>query len=307
MSERAYRFFCRLLQAAFTMRGMRTVLALLVAALPTAALAQWTVDAQLARTYDDNLSRAQRKSDIVRDHALALRGGLGRTFVVADGDLVLRGEARAARYDDVLGLDHAAAGAGASWRRKLGLGLTAPWLAADAAMFLEDHATAVRDGRSAALSLELGKRFGPRFDASLSALYDRRRQRDDFPTVPGFSGEPFSLQGRSLALQARYALHEKLLAFGAFAARRGDVVSSTRRNPQIFGESAAIAPDPAFGPDFIAYKLTGAETASATLGLSWALGAMASLDVALATDRTRARGGLDYDGNVYSLSLVYRD
>jgi hypothetical protein len=289
------------------MRGMRPVLALLVAALPAAAAAQWTLDAQVARTHDDNLSRAQRESDIVGDRALALRGALGRAFVVADGDLVLRGEARAARYDDVLGLDHGAVGAGASWRRKLGLGLTAPWIAADAAIFAEDYGTAVRDGRSAALSLELGKRFSARFDASLGAVYDRRRQRDDFPTVPGFSGEPFSLQGRSLALQGRFALHEKLLAFGALAARRGDVVSSTRRNPQIFLESAAIAPDPAFGPDFIAYKLTGAETTSATLGLSWALGAKASLDFAVASDRTQARGGLEYDGNVYSLALVYRD
>jgi hypothetical protein len=286
---------------------MRTALALVLAALPAAAVAQWRFDAEAARVYDDNLSRAQRDSDIIRDHALALRGALGRRFVVADGDLVLRGEARAARYDNYLGLDHAALGVGAAWRRKLGLGLTAPWLAADATLLAEDYDEPVRDGSRAALSLELGRRFGPRFDASLAAAYDRREQREDLATVPGISGRPFSLQGRSLSVQARFAFDERLLAFGAVAGRRGDVVSSTRRNLQIFRESAAIADDPAFGPDFIAYKLTGARTSSYTVGLSWALGAKASLDAAVTGDSTRARGGLDYDGNVYSLSLVYRD
>ena len=72
-------------------------------------------------------------------------------------------------------------------------------------------------------------------------------------------------------------------------------------------ESAAIAADPAFGPDYIAYKLTGARTDSYTLGLSWALGVNASVDAALTSERTSARGGLDYDANVYSVSLVYRD
>jgi hypothetical protein len=286
---------------------MRVAAAVLVALLPPAAAAQWTFDAQGAWVYDDNLSRAQRDSDIARDHALALRGALGRAFVVADGDLVLRAEARAARYDHYLGLDHAALGAGASWRRKLGLGLTAPWLAADAALFEEDFSEPVRDGRRSALSLELGKRFGPRFDASLGAAYDRREQRHDLPLVPGISGKPFSLQGRSLFLRGNLAFGESWLVFAAAAARDGDVVSSTRRNPQIFRESAAIAGDPAFGPDYIAYKLTGARTSAYTLGLSWALGARASLDAAVTTERTSARGGLDYDGNVYSLSLVYRD
>jgi hypothetical protein len=278
---------------------MRTALALLVAMLPATAVAQWTFDAEIARTYDDNLSQAQRETDIARDHALALRGALGRVFVVAGGDLVLRGEARAARYDDYRGLDYAAFGIAAGWRRKLGLGLTAPWLAADAALSEEDYREPVRDGPRAALSLELGKRFGPRFGASLVAAYDRREPREE--------DGPFALQGRSLELRGTFAFDDRLLAFGAIAERRGDVVSSTRRNPQIFREAAAIAPDPAFGPDFIAYKLTGARTSLYTIGLSWALGARASLDAAMTTDRTSARGGLDYDGNVYSLSLVYRD
>jgi hypothetical protein len=282
-------------------------LALVLMFVPAVAAAQWTFDASGAWTYDDNLSRAQRESDTRRDHFLALRGALGRALVLADGDATLRAEARAARFDEFTGLDHAALGAGAAWRRKLGLGLTAPWLAADAALFAEDYREPLRDGTRAALSLELGRRFSRSFDAALSAAYDRRWQREEYATVPGFSGEPFSTRGTTVGARAGLALGERLLAFGAAAARHGDVTSSTRRNPEIFRESAAIASDPAFGPDFIAYKLTGARTIAYSLGLSWALGAKASVDAAATREETRARGGLDYDGNVYSVSLVYRD
>jgi hypothetical protein len=108
-------------------------------------------------------------------------------------------------------------------------------------------------------------------------------------------------------LKGSFALAEPVLLFGAAGVRRGDVVSSTRRNLQIFRESSAIANDPAFGPDFVAYRLTGARTESYSLGVSWALGRRASIDASVGADRTHARGALDYDGNVYAVTLVYRD
>jgi hypothetical protein len=102
-------------------------------------------------------------------------------------------------------------------------------------------------------------------------------------------------------------LTERALLKASAGARQGDVVSSTRRNFQIFVESAAIANDPAFGPDFIAYRLSGARTRIYTVGVSWALGRRASIDGELLRHETKARGGLDYDGNIYSISLVYRN
>jgi hypothetical protein len=286
---------------------MHRWIALLATVLPFAAAAQWTVDGELARSYDDNLSRAQRESDIVRDHALQARGALGRLFVLAQGDLALRVEARAARHDDISGLDHYALGLGAGWRRKLAIGLTAPWIAADAALSREAYEQNLRDGERSSLSATLGKRFDERFEASLGAAYDRRSQRRDLASVPGIPGRPFSLQGRSLFAKASYAFSTRGLAFARIAARSGDVVSSTRRNLQIFRESADIANDPAFGPDFIAYKLTGARTRSGSLGVSWALGRRSALEATLARDLTKARAGLQYDGNLYSFAFVYRD
>ena len=83
-------------------------------------------------------------------------------------------------------------------------------------------------------------------------------------------------------------------------------MSSTRRNFAIFVESDAIANDPAFGPDFIAYRLTGARSEWYSLGLSWALGRQASINASVLTDRVKPHGNLQYRGDVYSVALVYR-
>ena len=285
---------------------MRTLLGLL-AAVPLTAAAQWVVEADAARTSDDNLSRAQRPADIIRDRAFTARGVLGRAFVLGEGDASVQAELRAARHDNYEGVDHQALGAGASWRRKLGLGLVAPWLALEASLLAEDYETRVRDGHRSGAAVVVGKRFDERLEGSLRAAYDRREQREEFPTVPGVSGRPFSLQGRSLTLRGSYAFSAQGLAYAAAGIRHGDVVSSTRRNPDIFRETDALAPDPAFGADFIAYRLTGARTRSWSAGLSWAIGRRAAVDATVSRDLTSARGGLDYDGNLYSLSLVYRD
>jgi hypothetical protein len=278
----------------------------LALAFPLAGVAQLAVDAELARVYDDNLSRAQRESDVQRDRAWRARAALGRGFAIGETDATLRAELLGERYDRFSGLDVAALGIGALLQRKLGLGLTAPRVELQASYHAEEHSERVRDGTRASLSVSLGKRFDERLAVSLRAAYDRREQRQDFGVVPGIPGRPFSLQGRSLAAEGSWALGERALLYGALALRHGDVVSSTRRNFEIFRASADIAPDPAFGPDFIAYRLTGARTRSWSVGLSWALGRHASVDAALARDVTRAGSGLDYDGNLYSLSLVYR-
>ena len=284
---------------------MKKFLGLMCVALPLNAQAQWTLDAEAARIYDNNLSRAQKESDITRDRAWTAKAALGRIFSFDNWDTSLRGEARGARQDHYSGLDHVALGVGAGARRKLGLGLTAPWLAADATLLRERYDENVRDGDRALASLTLGKRFDERLDTSISASYDRRHQAHDLPTG-SLSGRPFSVQGRSLVLRGSFALTDQALVFAAAGWRQGDVTSSTRRNSQIFRESAAIANDPAFGPDFIAYRLTGARSEWYSLGLSWALGRQASINASVLTDRVKPHGDLRYRGDVYSVALVYR-
>jgi hypothetical protein len=192
------------------------------------------------------------------------------------------------------------------WRTKLGLGRSAPWVAADASVGLEDAGEAVRDAVRSALSLSAGRRFGEQLTTAAGFAYDRREQREDLPVVPGYGGKPFSLQGRTLFARAAYAFGERASLTGSAALRSGDVESSTRRNFAIFTAANAIANDPALGADFIAYRLPGARTRTLSGGISWDFGRRMALDATLTREDTRVAGGLDYDNVIFGVTLAYR-
>jgi hypothetical protein len=282
-------------------------MAIAAALVCTGARAQLAPQFEAGFLHDSNLSRAQRPEDRVSDSALTARAALGRTFAAGeDSDVSLAADAHITAYDKSNGASFGALGVNGGWRRKLGLGLEAPWIAADASLSYENAREDIRDGTRGVASISAGRRFGRALEASLGFSYDKRVQREDYPTVPGYGGKPFSLQGRSLFGRVDYALGERLAAVASAAQRSGDVVSSTRRNFAIFTASNAIALDPAFGDDFIAYRLSGARTRSLTGGLSWELARRASLDATLTKDDTSVGGGLDYSAVVFAVTLIYR-
>lgn len=285
----------------------RWLVMLPVALGPANALAQWQTDFEAGLLYDDNVPRAQLASDIVHDTAVAARAALGRRFPTDEhGDVGVTFDLRALRYARYEGASFLSLGASAGYSRKLGLGLTAPRAGIEASVAWEDSPEAVRDGYRFNATVFVGKRFDERLEASAGFAYDRREQRDATPVVPGIPGDPFSLQARNLFLRGSYAFGEHASVLASVTGRSGDVVSSTRRNFQIFTQSAAIAPDPAFGPDYIAYRLTGARTTSLAAGLGYELGKRSSLEALVTVDQTRARGGLDYDRLVASVTWAYR-
>lgn len=272
-----------------------------------AALGQWRTDFEASLLYDDNLSRAQLASDIVHDFGVAARAAIGRDFDADErGDFSVGFDVKGLRYARYDGASAVSLGASAGYRRKLGLGLTAPRVSTEAWFAVEDSPEAVRDGHRYGASVTLGKRFDRRLDGAVGFAYEARVQQHDLPVVPGIPGDPFSGQSRTLFARGSMALGERGTLLASAAARGGDVVSSTRRNRQIFDESAAIALDPAFGPDYIAYRLTGARTNSISAGIAYELGRHASLEASASVYDTRARGGLDYADRVLSVSYFYR-
>jgi hypothetical protein len=282
-------------------------------ALCGSAYAQWTPQYEAGLVHDTNLSRAQNPEDRIKDTALAARAALARAFQIGDyADASVGADVRLTRYTRSHGASFAAVGVNAGARRKLGLGLTAPWIALDGTASYEDARENIRDGMRYALSFTAGKRFTPDLDASAGIAYDRRVQRKSYVEEEeeeegaGYGGKPFSLQGRSLFARVNYALGDRAGLIGAVALRRGDVVSSTRRNPAIVDSSNAIADDPAFGPDFIAYRLSGARTRSLTGGISWSLAPRTALEATLTKDDTTVRGGLDYSAVIFALTLIHR-
>jgi hypothetical protein len=81
-------------------------------------------------------------------------------------------------------------------------------------------------------------------------------------------------------------------------------VSSTRRNREAFLASEAVAPDPTFGPDFVAYRIP-ATTHILGVGASLALGERASLNLGYDYVIGDARDGIEYRKNLVRLGLLF--
>lgn len=263
----------------------------------------WLYDVDAGFTYDSNVNRAYAPADIRADTALALDGTVGWFYALSGRDgLTLAGEATSELHHRFDGIDTLQLGMAATYRHKLGLGYAAPWLAVRIAAADLQYRDDLRDGSRVEARIEMGQRFTPQFDAAFGGMLERRYARHDEPVVPGISGKVFDLRGQSVYARAGYALTDRLLVAATLAARRGEIVASTRRDLEIFAASNAIAADPAFGPDFFAYRLRGT-TDTAKLSASWALDDRSSLNALYADERTDAAGGIYYRS--HSMSLLY--
>jgi hypothetical protein len=119
------------------------------------------------------------------------------------------------------------------------------------------------------------------------------------------SGDAFSLEGRSLFARADYALNDHWAGFAGVALRNGDVTSSTRRDPEIFEYSNAVTRDPAFGSDYIAYRLSGTDTWTFIAGMSLAINDYSSVNLSVTRALTYASGGLEYQSTQVNASVIY--
>jgi len=263
----------------------------------------WQYDVDAGFTYESNVNRAYAPADIRADTAFAL-DATGWWFYAPSGrdGITLAGEATTELHHRFAGLDSVQLGAAATYRHKLGLGYAAPWIVVRLAAADLQYRDDLRNGSRVEARIEMGQRFTPELDAAFGGLLERRYARHDEPVVPGISGRVFDLRGQTVYARAGYALSDRLLVAATLAARRGDVVASTRRDFEIFAASDAIAADPAFGPDFFAYRLRGT-TDTAKLSASWALDERSSLNALYADERTDAAGGIYY--RTHSMSLLY--
>jgi len=274
----------------------------------TAAGADGWGDVHAAATHYTNLTRAQSPADRRSDQAAAVNYTGGRYFALSGSDVVsVSLDARAEAYRRYRGLDSYALGGTASYRRKLGVGVTVPWVLASISAVRDDFRESVRDSHRVAFTAEAGHRVTPAFDFSVGVTIDRRYGKfDPKPEVPGYSARVFDLQGRGAYARASYAVDQKLLVAGRFAVRRGDVEVTSQRSTAVYLASDAIADDPAFEDyDLYAYRLPGT-TYSTSVNASWAVSDNASLNLALVRNRTDSPYDLVYFDRAITLSFAYR-
>ncbi len=267
--------------------------------------AEWFAEFDAGVRYDSNLTRAQQSADVRADGAAVFTasGGYFNALSGADG-LTLNGSIHSEAYHRFHGLDEFDVGATAAYKHKFGVGYAVPWVSLAATASHDNYSGSIRDSDRLEWRAEMGQRFSEAFDASFGADYARRYAHNEQAVVPGISGKVFDLRGQSVFVRAAYAVNDRIVIGARLSVRRGDVVSTTRQNVEIFEASDAIAPDPTFGNDFFAYRLRGT-TQTASLSMSWSLSEHASMNVGYADERTRAYEGLDYRTRVANVSFAY--
>ncbi len=280
--------------------------AALVSGWCTALRAEWLFDVDAGARYDSNLTAAQQPADVRADAAATLFASGGYFFALTGSDgLTIDLTTAADAWSRFYGVNQVAFGGALSYKHKFGVGYDVPWLSLAFSGSHIDSRSAIRQGDAFLARAEAGQRFNEALSASLGFVYDRRLAANDLPVVPGISGKVFDLRGKSGFVRGGYAVSDTVELGANFTVRRGDVVSTTRQNLEIFLASDAIAADPAFGNDFFAYRLRGT-TKTAGLSSSWAVSDHSSLNLAFSDERTRAYEGLDYRGWVGKLSFAYR-
>lgn len=267
--------------------------------------AEWIGGTEAALTTDSNVTRAQRESDIRSDSALLVSISGGQYLQLTDRTgLALTGTLQREEHQHYAGLSHFGLGPSVSVRTKLGVGAMVPWLRVSASALRLEFDDDARSGWLFVVAGATGRRLSERIDVRAQVRLERRIADRSEALVRGISGAVFDLDGASVSVDGDYALTAATLVSAGYSYRVGDVVSSTRRNSAIFGASKAIAADPVFGSDTIAYKLD-ARSHTIDLRVSHAIGDRMSLNLGLGRSFTYGDGGNDYYGTHVTAAVMY--
>lgn len=295
----------RLIDPPRAVRALVFLLAGMGAVLP--ARADVVIDVAAGVMHNSNLTRAASAQDRRADAALSAAGTFARYEALSGYDgITVSLDVRGELYDRFSGLDFAGVGASASYRRKLGLGVTTPYVLVAASIAYDDYRVDVRDGHRFDGRVELGHRTSESTDVAAGLSYDRRYARTDIPIVPGISGAIFDLRGYGAFARIDHAFDAQWLLGGRIGVRRGDVESTAQRSRAIFEASDAIADDPAFrDPSLFGYRLPGT-TVSLAGTMSYAIDDRSAVTFTYLDERTRAAQGLDYRSGIANVSFVHR-
>lgn len=275
----------------------------------TALLAQSAVQAADPRldlrttvSRDDNVGRSERARDRRADEILTLAGRLTLPLRLSSAAVMsLEAGVQRQQHEDLDGLDGWQAGGGARLRWRPRGGFTAPWyevhVGADA---IRVDGSELRNGYLLRTGVVAGRRLTDRI--RLRAGYGFEHRRAEGSAV-------FDLDSHRLFGAADYHLAGRALLYARVEGRHGDVFSLATPDPQILAAAEArVAEDalrgPAGGP-LVAYRLQ-AETVLAELGVNLPIGSAVALDASALMHRSNGRGGIDYDGLVLQVSLLFR-
>jgi hypothetical protein len=289
-----------------TARCVRFALLLLASAPAHAGGNDWTVGGEASLRHDSNVGNAQAYSDVVDDTIVGARLAVFQLYPLGGSySLTVGGDLAGEVFHQITGLNNASADAVVTLKKKWGLGAFAPWTSAGFSLGRSSYADAYRNAWEYHATVAAGQRIDARWNLWAEYDFDRRAARTQEEEVPGLSGDAYSSTGHTLRVSTEYAVGERTFLNLALSVRRGDVISTSEENLQIFYASKAIAEDPAFGDEEYAYRITGT-TYGISVGIAFSPTAHSALGLSFARFETHAEGGNDYTKSLPEITWNYR-
>lgn len=261
------------------------------------------VDAELAYTHDDNVTRSPREVDVLKDSFVSVSAGLSfLQWLDRNHRLVYRGFLRGEKYDKYDGLSNATLGGQITYQYRASGQFTAPTYGAFFRAAIVEYDSELRDSNLFSLGVSWRKPVTDRitFLAQLAGNY-----RDSDSTA-------FDTKEVSLLANIDYALGSRWTLYHTLNLIEGDIVSTVNASyyPSLYIVNAAetINIDDAFpntGATRTAYRLN-ATTIVAALGTNFRINEQHSLDLSARFAHSEADADIEYDRWIISFAYLAR-
>jgi len=262
-----------------------------------------------AARYDDNIGLAPDSSSERDVVTLSMAGGLSWSPVQsATDDLSV---SAGLFYDGVQQLEDLSnygATAGVSYTHQFGSNFGAPWIRLSLdGVYREYEDSEVRDGYSGDAKLAFGKRFGPKFEASVGVRYQMREGTDDNPegALAGANSDEVFDQDRDGAfLRLDFSPTPRTSIFFEYNYFSGDVASTADFTMFEGGLQFDRARDFAYeeGSRYLVYKID-ADQDVYSLGLTRELSERFSIEVGSSFLDADAELGKTYENLIFTAAL----
>ena len=267
---------------------------------------EWIADADLQVNSTQNLNRSGFSSDEEDDNSLRLEGAFGRAYQV-NGNLryTLLTNINVEAYDEFNELDSQSLGISAVFRRKLGTGLTVPWIKGLLKPSYLNVNDDIRSGLNLLAEIQVGKRFSERLDLSGGFRYKYREGKNAPSASPPIGGNVFDQEAWELYVSSGYLLSERWLGSVGIAYMDGEIDSActTSNVAEVLANETVkgIVADKVFGG--CVYRLDAKATTYSLSG-SYALGKHDSINIGYQMQSAKT-DYQSYKNDIISLSYKY--
>ena len=257
-------------------------------------------DTEIAYTYDDNVTRAARDSDIRDDRIAGLTLGVNWRHTSAKHfRLALRGFAQGEQFTEHEGLSNAGGGISGSLKYRGSGALLAPTFAIFGKITSLNYDSDLRDSEFYQAGASVQKGLTDRMDFT-GVLAHTTRDSDS---------RVFDTRETSLLINLDFRWAQRLTQYLSYNFVSGDIVASgTPTWLTLINYAEEIQADDAFGgasANMFSYRLN-AQTHVATLGFNIAINEQQSIDLSARYARAEADGDITYDRNIVSAAYLLR-